>query len=55
MRALPSYAKIPILALSGFQSMLSVAENRLLGFTDVLSKPIEPSRLVEIVRSHLGA
>ena len=53
IRALPSCAKIPILALSGFSSMLSVAENRLLGFTDVLSKPIEPSRLVSVVKSHL--
>ena len=54
LRAVPACAKIPILALSGFASMLSVAENRLLGFTDVLSKPIEPSRLVATVRAHLS-
>jgi two-component system KDP operon response regulator KdpE len=54
LRALPSGANIPILAISGFGSMLAVAEKRRMGFTDFMFKPVEPSRLVAAVRSHLS-
>src|SRR5436853_81309 len=55
LRALPAGAKIPILAVSGFGAMAGVAQNPRLGFTEVLAKPISPSRLVEIVQHYLGA
>jgi CheY-like chemotaxis protein len=54
LRALPASADIPILAMSGFQSMLGMAEKRRLGFTDFLFKPVEPSRLVSIVKGYLS-
>jgi two-component system, cell cycle sensor histidine kinase and response regulator CckA len=46
---------IPILAFSGLQSKLAKARTMRAGFTDYLFKPIEPSRLVKIIRQHLPA
>jgi CheY-like chemotaxis protein/signal transduction histidine kinase len=43
----------PILAFSGFVSKLEEARISALGFDDHLMKPIEPSRLVQVVRAHL--
>ena len=54
LRALPAGAEIPILAVSGFGAMTTVAENARLGFTEVLRKPIEPSRLIAIVGKYLA-
>ncbi len=53
LRGLPHGANIPILALSGFRSMLGVAERRGMDFTAFLFKPVEPSRLVSIVGEYL--
>jgi PAS domain S-box-containing protein len=53
LRKMPGLADIPILALSGF---VGLVENKLgaeVGFTSLLVKPIEPARLVEVVRSFL--
>lgn len=53
LRELPGGVDVPILAFSG---MLSHEDSRRLsaaGFDDLISKPVEPSRLVQIVRSHL--
>ena len=44
----------PILALSGFVSRLDEARVPTSGFDDVILKPIEPSRLLEIVEAHLA-
>ena len=60
LRALPGGAARPIIALSGFQSLIEKA-NRLFdsagsvgaGFTRALMKPIEPSRLIQIIAAYL--
>jgi signal transduction histidine kinase/CheY-like chemotaxis protein len=44
---------VPILALSGFRSILEKSAGKPGGFTECLLKPIEPSRLVEVVRRYL--
>ncbi|MBI3184216.1 MAG: response regulator [Myxococcales bacterium] len=53
LRARPSCMDVPILALSGFLTKLEEARTIGAGFTAFLVKPIEPSRLVEIVRTYL--
>jgi DNA-binding response OmpR family regulator len=53
LRAIPGAADVPILAFSGFLSKLEEARVSAAGFDDVISKPIEPSRLVQIVRAYL--
>ena len=55
LRALPNGAEIPILAFSGFVSKLEEARLSAVGFDDVLTKPIEPSRLLHVIRTHLPA
>jgi len=46
-------AELPVLALSGFLSRLEQLQTSEEGFTALLVKPIEPSRLVESVRIYL--
>ena len=46
---------VPIIACSGFVSKLEEAQLSATNFDDVIIKPIEPSRLVQIVRAHLPA
>src|SRR5712671_7152484 len=46
LRALPGGSELPILALSGFLSRLEEAHTDRDGFTALLVKPIEPSRLI---------
>jgi two-component system cell cycle sensor histidine kinase/response regulator CckA len=53
LRALPGIEHVPIIAFSGFLSRLEFGRASALGFTDFLAKPVEPSRLVEVVRTHL--
>jgi PAS domain S-box-containing protein len=53
LRALPEARDIPILAFSGLQSKVEEARSLQSGFTDYLFKPVEPSRLLEIVAEHL--
>ncbi|HWB80203.1 MAG TPA: response regulator [Nannocystaceae bacterium] len=53
LRQIPGLADAPILAFSGFLSKLEEARISAVGFTDVINKPIEPSRLLHIVRAHL--
>jgi CheY-like chemotaxis protein len=52
-RALPGAAETPVVALTGFLSHEVEARVSVAGFDDVIRKPIEPSRLVQIVRGHL--
>ena len=52
-RALPATAEVPILAVSGFLPRME--EARAVGFDDFVTKPVDPSRLIEIVRAHLPA
>ncbi|MCW5805526.1 MAG: response regulator [Deltaproteobacteria bacterium] len=53
LRAMPGGAEVPILAFSGLLSTYDEARVSTLGFDDVVNKPVEPSRLVQIVRGHL--
>ncbi len=53
LRALPGGDAIPILALSGFLSKMEQARSQQVGFADYLFKPVEPSRLLQIVRAYL--
>jgi PAS domain S-box-containing protein len=55
LRALPGGKDIPILAFSGLLSSHDEARIASVGFDDVVTKPIEPSRLVQILRAHLPA
>jgi DNA-binding response OmpR family regulator/signal transduction histidine kinase len=53
LRALPHGRDVPILAFTGLLSERDEARLSDAGFDDVVSKPIEPSRLVQIVRGYL--
>ena len=55
LRALPGGAEVPILAFSGLLSEREEARLSAAGFDDLISKPIEPSRLLAIVRARLCA
>ena len=52
-RQLPQLRSVPILAFSGLLSQLD--EKRIAGssFTDFVTKPIEPTKLVRMIRAHL--
>jgi PAS domain S-box-containing protein len=45
-------ASVPILALSGFLNRVDEARSSEAGFNALLVKPIEPSRLVEVIRPY---
>jgi PAS domain S-box-containing protein len=53
LRALPGAAEIPILGFSGFLSRLEQAKTLQVGFTDFVFKPVEPSRLLQVIQGHL--
>lgn len=53
LRAEPGLSDVPIIAVSGFLSRLESARTFAAGFTDFLSKPVAPSRLLETVRLYL--
>jgi PAS domain S-box-containing protein len=53
LRALPGGTEAPMLAVSGLLTVLEEARVSSVGFDDVISKPVEPSRLLQIVRAHL--
>jgi two-component system chemotaxis response regulator CheY len=54
LRALPGYAKAPILILTTESSDEMKAKGRAAGATGWLIKPFDPARLVEIVQKVLG-
>ena len=54
LRALPGGDHIPIIALTGFASVLDQARALHIGFDAALVKPVEPSRLVEIIGRYLA-
>ncbi len=54
LRALPGAGELPIIALTGFLPREEEARALTAGFTEYLIKPVEPSRLLETVRSYLG-
>ena len=53
LRAVPQLRGVPILAFSGLLSQLDEKRIAGAGFTDFVTKPIEPSKLVRIIRAHL--
>ncbi|MEO8845466.1 MAG: response regulator [Kofleriaceae bacterium] len=53
LRALPNGSDVPILAFSGILSVHDEARLSEVGFDDVVTKPIEPSRLLQIVKGYL--
>lgn len=53
LRGLPGGADVPILALSGLLSESDEARISAVGFSDVIVKPLEASRLRQVVRAHL--
>ena len=53
LRRLPGGADVPILALSGLLSESEEARISAVGFSDVITKPLEVSRLRQVVRAHL--
>jgi CheY-like chemotaxis protein len=53
LRAKPELVGVPIIAFSGFLSRLEQGRAAAAGFTDFVPKPVEPSRLVQVVRAHL--
>jgi PAS domain S-box-containing protein len=53
LRHLPGGADVPILALSGLLSEGEEARISAVGFSDVITKPLEASRLRQVVRAHL--
>jgi two-component system cell cycle sensor histidine kinase/response regulator CckA len=55
LRALGGIEGVPIVAFSGFLSRLECGRAAALGFSDFLAKPVDPARLVQVVRTHLPA
>lgn len=53
LRAAPRGNETPILVFSGLLSVHDAGRITLAGFDDMVVKPVEPSRLVQIIRTHL--
>jgi PAS domain S-box-containing protein len=53
LRALPGGPELPIVALSGFLSRQEESPTGSAGFTALLVKPIQPSRLIEAIARYL--
>lgn len=53
LRALPGGSAVPIVAVSGFVGRMDEARTARAGFTSMLLKPVEPSRLLECVSALL--
>ncbi|HKG13368.1 MAG TPA: response regulator [Pyrinomonadaceae bacterium] len=54
LRALPEYARTPLVAVTGFTMYDDRERARLSGFDDFLSKPINPSDLIDILKRLCG-
>ena len=54
LRALPSYARVPVLMLTTESSDEMKSKGRAAGATGWLVKPFDPNRLTEVVRKVLG-
>ena len=52
-RALPELRTVPVLAFSGLISQPDEKRIAGAGFTDFVTKPVEPSKLVRMIRAHL--
>lgn len=54
LRALPEYARTPLVAVTGFTMYDDRERARLSGFDDFLSKPINPSDLLDTLKRLCG-
>jgi two-component system, cell cycle sensor histidine kinase and response regulator CckA len=54
LRRLPGAERVPIIAFTGFLSAVQEGHIAAAGFDDVLVKPAEPSRIVQVLRAHLS-
>ena len=54
LRALPDYASVPLVAVTGFTMFDDRARARASGFDDFLTKPIRPSDLLDTVKRLCG-
>lgn len=54
LRALPEYARTPLVAVTGFTMYDDRERARLSGFNDFLSKPINPSDLLDTLKRLCG-
>ena len=54
LRALPAYARTPLIAVTGFTHLEDRERARRAGFDDFLQKPINPSDLLDAVRKLCG-
>src|SRR5712691_10628277 len=54
LRRLPGTSQTPIIVVTGMVSRLEELRRNALPNTTFLPKPIEPSRLLEVVRTHLA-
>ena len=53
LRAMPELRTVPVLAFSGLLSQPDEKRIAGAGFTDFVTKPVEPSKLVRLIRAHL--
>jgi len=53
LRLLPGAPEVPVLAFTGLTSAEVTSRISSVGFDDMITKPIEPSRLVQIVRGYI--
>ena len=54
LRALPAGRELPVVVITGMVSQLERLRAHSAGPTSFFSKPVEPSRLLELVRAHLS-
>lgn len=54
LRALPEYARTPLVAVTGFTMYDDRERARLSGFDDFLSKPINPTDLLDVLKRLCG-
>jgi PAS domain S-box-containing protein len=54
LRALPGFGSRPVVALSGFLGRIEEARTAEAGFTAVLVKPIEPTRLLDAIHAYVA-
>jgi len=53
LHRLPGATDVPVIATSGFLSKLEQARSLAVGFVEHLFKPVDPYRLIDVVRAHL--
>jgi hypothetical protein len=54
LRSLPGGAELPVLMITGMVSQIDELRAQAVGRTSILPKPIEPSRLLEVVASYMA-